>query len=383
MSDYEKRSDEKNIGRRTFLGLLAAGVVAFFAGKDVIPRLVSSGSSPVTTTLSGGPSGGSTTTTEAESPTAGFRINSVKKGPAFDSAAWRLTVGGLVGAPLTLTFADFTALPQTTVVRDFYCVEGWGVTDVEWKGVLVSELMRRAKVDATATHLVFRSGDDVYADSLTLEQAAARGRAARAPGERRPPAARHGPAAAPHLSRPLRLQVRQVGGAGGGHRYRADVLRRLLGASRLLRRCRHPWRVEPQAPRAGAGISRFVVAERLSHWLYALFFLVAFVTGLLMWIPATRAWMAGARHTVSQYHGYVGAAMIVVPLLLFILLDRRRLGRDLREIDRWDGDDRRWFWLAAARLHAARPADAAAGPLQRRAEGRTWCWWPPWRSASP
>ncbi len=173
MSDYEKHIDEKNIGRRTFLGLVVAGVVAFFAGKDVIPRLVSSGSSPVTTTLVGGPSGASTTTTEVESPTAGFRINSVKKGPAFDSAAWRLTVGGLVTAPLTLTFADFTGLPQTTMVRDFYCVEGWGVSDVEWKGVLVSELMRRAKVDATATHLVFRSGDGVYSDALTLEQAAA------------------------------------------------------------------------------------------------------------------------------------------------------------------------------------------------------------------
>jgi DMSO/TMAO reductase YedYZ molybdopterin-dependent catalytic subunit len=172
MSDNEKRTDEKNIGRRTFLGLLLAGIVAFFAGKDVIPRLVTSGSSPVTTTLAGGPSGGSTTTTEAESPTAGFRINSVKKGPDFDPAAWRLTIGGLVGAPFSLTFADLTALPQTTVVRDFYCVEGWGVTSVEWKGVLVRELMQRAKVDAKATHLVFRSGDGTYADSLTLEQSA-------------------------------------------------------------------------------------------------------------------------------------------------------------------------------------------------------------------
>lgn len=93
-------------------------------------------------------------------------------------------------------------------------------------------------------------------------------------------------------------------------------------------------------------VRRFVVAERLSHWLYALFFLVAFVSGLLMWVPVTREWMAGARYTVSQYHGYVGAAMIVLPLLLFVLLDRRRLGRDLREVDTWNGDDRRWFRLA-------------------------------------
>ena len=38
--------------------------------------------------------------------------------------------------------------------------------------------------------------------------------------------------------------------------------------------------------------------------------------------------------------------MVMLPLLLFLVLDRRRLGRDLREIDRWNGDDRRWLGLA-------------------------------------
>jgi formate dehydrogenase subunit gamma len=93
-------------------------------------------------------------------------------------------------------------------------------------------------------------------------------------------------------------------------------------------------------------LRRFVVAERVSHWLYALFFLTAFVTGLLMWVPATREWMAGSRRTFTLYHGYVGAAMVILPLLLFFLLDRRRLARDLREVDKWDRDDRHWFWLA-------------------------------------
>jgi len=91
---------------------------------------------------------------------------------------------------------------------------------------------------------------------------------------------------------------------------------------------------------------RFVVVERVSHWLYAFFFLVAFVTGLLMWIPTTREWMAGERRTVTLYHGYVGAAMIILPLLIFIIVDWRRLARDMREVDKWNGDDRRWFWLA-------------------------------------
>ena len=86
----------------------------------------------------------------------------MKQGPAFDEATWRLTVSGLVGTKLDLTFSQFTDLPQVTVTRDFYCVEGWGVTGVEWKGVAVKELMQRAGVDSQATHLVFNSSDGVY-----------------------------------------------------------------------------------------------------------------------------------------------------------------------------------------------------------------------------
>ncbi len=179
MASDEKHTDEKNIGRRTFLGLLVAGVVAFLFGKDVLPGLTT-GSSPTATTVAGGGStsttagGGSEstgTTKPAKSPTEGFRINSVKPAPAFDPATWKLTVDGLVAAPLTLDFAELTALPQTTVVRDFYCVEGWGVDQVEWKGVALSELMKRAQVDPKATHLLFHSSDGVYTDSLTIEQA--------------------------------------------------------------------------------------------------------------------------------------------------------------------------------------------------------------------
>ncbi len=96
----------------------------------------------------------------------------------------------------------------------------------------------------------------------------------------------------------------------------------------------------------GRRLRRFVVAERVSHWLYAFFFLVSFITGLLMWVPATRVWMEGARQTVTLYHGYLGAAMVILPILLLLLIDRRRLGRDLREVDKWSGDDRHWFWLA-------------------------------------
>ena len=100
-------------------------------------------------------------------------------------------------------------------------------------------------------------------------------------------------------------------------------------------------------------VSRFALAERVSHWLYALFFLAAFVSGILMWIPATRAWMGGARFAVSHYHGFVGWLMVLVPVILLLILNRRRLSQDIREVDAWDGDDRRWFW-AAVRGHTLR-----------------------------
>ena len=154
--------DEKNIGRRTFLWLLAAGVATLFVGKDVLSRLANGPPAPSAIPAPGSTSNGGVP--------AGFRINTIKPGPAFDSATWHLTVDGLVATPLDFSFPQFTDLPETTVTRDFYCVEGWGAKGVVWKGVAVKELMQRAQIDPAATHLVFHSGDGVYADSLTIEQ---------------------------------------------------------------------------------------------------------------------------------------------------------------------------------------------------------------------
>src|SRR4051794_41666171 len=72
-------------------------------------------------------------------PVAGrFRIYSVTGDlPQRDAHDYTFSVGGLVDRPTTLTYTDITiALPQTTVKRDFQCVTGWRVHDVEWRGVL-------------------------------------------------------------------------------------------------------------------------------------------------------------------------------------------------------------------------------------------------------
>jgi sulfoxide reductase catalytic subunit YedY len=147
----EQAGTERRIGRRAFIGLIIAGLAALFLGREIIPRIPGG----VTRSLQGGD----------------FRINSIAAGPTFDPATWRLTVDGLVRKPLTLTFTQFSDIPQVEVTRDFECVEGWGVTGVVWKGVTMRDLLNRADIDPRATHLIFYSGDGAYTDSLTLEEA--------------------------------------------------------------------------------------------------------------------------------------------------------------------------------------------------------------------
>ncbi len=158
---------EKNIGRRAFIGLVIAGVVALFLGRELLPQVTTgSGSGSGSDGGSGGGQGG------ASGGTAdAFRVNSVAPGATFDEATWRLTIDGLFRNPQSLTFSEFKALPQVKRLRDFYCVEGWGVDNVEWGGVTLSEIMKLADIDPRATHLVFYSSDGVYTDSVTLEEA--------------------------------------------------------------------------------------------------------------------------------------------------------------------------------------------------------------------
>ena len=107
-------------------------------------------------------------------PVAGrFRIYSVTGTlPSREPRDYSLRVDGLVARPSSFTFDDIaTKLPQTTLHRDFQCVTGWRVHDVEWDGVRVREVLDRVEVHASATHLVLYSFDGTYTETLTLEQA--------------------------------------------------------------------------------------------------------------------------------------------------------------------------------------------------------------------
>jgi DMSO/TMAO reductase YedYZ molybdopterin-dependent catalytic subunit len=76
-------------------------------------------------------------------------------------ANWRLSVGGLVQNPLSLTMADMRALPQRTQITRHDCVEGWSAI-AEWRGPQLSDLLDMAKVSEEANFIVFRCADVLY-----------------------------------------------------------------------------------------------------------------------------------------------------------------------------------------------------------------------------
>lgn len=152
------------VGRRTVMGLLALGAAGVVGGSWVqngLSRLLA----PI----------------ETRDPTGlvallplgdAFRFYSVTGSvPRQTAATYRLTVSGLVARPATYTLADLQAMPQTSLVRDFQCVTGWRVLEVNWAGVTLSALLDLAEPSAAATAVRFRSFDGTYTESMTLSQA--------------------------------------------------------------------------------------------------------------------------------------------------------------------------------------------------------------------
>jgi formate dehydrogenase subunit gamma len=91
---------------------------------------------------------------------------------------------------------------------------------------------------------------------------------------------------------------------------------------------------------------RFDATERLLHWAFAIPFLLTFLTGLGLYFPEL-AKLAGNRELVRDVHRFAGLFTVLLPVVVLLLGDRRNLRHDVRDIDLWSRDDRRWFraWL--------------------------------------
>jgi formate dehydrogenase subunit gamma len=88
-------------------------------------------------------------------------------------------------------------------------------------------------------------------------------------------------------------------------------------------------------------IYRWIAVERIGHWAYVVLFFAALISGLAAGDGDEGP--AGAVGTPGRVHGTIGLLMVGIPLLLFVVFARKRLLENIREVTRWDADDRLWL----------------------------------------
>ncbi len=121
--------------------------------------------------------------------------------PQVPRAAWRLDIAGAVDRPLTWTWPEFSALPQSRKASDIHCVTTWSRYDNHWEGVATRDLMAAAGVRPEAGFVLLTSHDG-YTTNLTLADFADAGALVAHSWEGQPLTAEHGGPArlvVPHL----------------------------------------------------------------------------------------------------------------------------------------------------------------------------------------
>ena len=89
-------------------------------------------------------------------------------------------------------------------------------------------------------------------------------------------------------------------------------------------------------------LARYDRTERTVHWVHAGAFGALFASGLCLYLPSL-AEAVGRRPLLKAIHLWTAVAWLAALVLVVALGDRRSLRRTLREVDRWDADDRAWF----------------------------------------
>ena len=100
-----------------------------------------------------------------------FLIRSVEDTPRVDVTRWRLKIEGLVENPFALRFDEIQALPRKIQIKNFICVEGWGLDDQKWEGVHLKEIFSRVKISPKAKFVSFYATGGQYHDSLSIQEA--------------------------------------------------------------------------------------------------------------------------------------------------------------------------------------------------------------------
>jgi DMSO/TMAO reductase YedYZ molybdopterin-dependent catalytic subunit len=84
--------------------------------------------------------------------------------PQTDLATWDFKVFGEVEEPITLTYDELRALPQTEVMIDIHCVTRWSRFDTSFKGVHWRELAKLVRPKPSAHYVLAHAEQDFTAN---------------------------------------------------------------------------------------------------------------------------------------------------------------------------------------------------------------------------
>jgi len=94
--------------------------------------------------------------------------------PTVDSQTWSLTIDGQVEHPFTLNYQEVLAMPMRKQYESMMCISnevgGEYMSNAQWEGVPLMDLLQRAGVKVGATKVVFYAVDN-YSDSIHLSKA--------------------------------------------------------------------------------------------------------------------------------------------------------------------------------------------------------------------
>lgn len=107
-------------------------------------------------------------------PNDQFYITSIGVTPEVKLDQWVLSIKGLVGHPLNLTYDELLKRPQTSLIATLECignpVGGEDISTAKWEGVRLNALLDEAGVEPSGVDLVLRGADD-YSDSFPISRA--------------------------------------------------------------------------------------------------------------------------------------------------------------------------------------------------------------------
>jgi DMSO/TMAO reductase YedYZ molybdopterin-dependent catalytic subunit len=96
-------------------------------------------------------------------------LNSYDGTPEIDRDKYRLTIDGEVKFPMELNLKALQQLPQTSIIMQHVCVEGWAAI-VQWGGFKLRDLAAMAQPKDSVRYVLFQSADK-YTESWDLASA--------------------------------------------------------------------------------------------------------------------------------------------------------------------------------------------------------------------